>query len=122
MRNPQDISVAIADDHPWVTGGIKTTIVDYTNYKVVATATDGKQLLHVLNSHFGDLILLDLNLPELSGLDAAEIIKQRFPNVKIIVITTYQDSKIINTLKKIGVEDTCQSHRALPNCFNVDTR
>jgi DNA-binding NarL/FixJ family response regulator len=104
MSSAKEINIVIADDHPWVMEGINTIIADNTNYKVVSMVTDGDRLLHVLNSHRVDLILLDLNLPVVTGLEAAEKIKKDFAHIKIIVITTYEDPKIINTLKTLGVE------------------
>lgn len=100
----KQISIAIADDHPSVVEGIVHIISDHTPYRIAATITDGTKLLPILNSHAVDLLFLDVKLQDISGLDLARTIKQRFPAIKIIIFSTYEEPKVIATAREIGVQ------------------
>jgi len=98
------LNIIIVDDHSIMTDGYETVITDNTYHKVLAKANSGKQLLQLLNSHKPQLIVLDLNMPDIDGLEAATIIKRKYPEIKILVMSMYEDTGIKNTLLSIGVE------------------
>ncbi len=82
-------TIIIADDHPMFANGLASVISEFTPYKVLAIVSNGKDLLHKLNSVQPDMVLLDINMPQVNGISAAQEIKKRFPGIKILVISMY---------------------------------
>ncbi len=96
--------IIITDDHPLLIDGLKSIFAEQENLVVCATAKDGKQLLQQIPLHQPDLILLDINLPEIDGIEAASIIKNRNPEIKILCVSTYYSKNLLDKLKAIPVE------------------
>ena len=71
---------------------------------VCATATNGKQLIQIIPLHNPDLIVLDINLPEIDGIEAAKIIKNSNPEIRILCISTYYSKNLVDSLKAIPIE------------------
>jgi DNA-binding NarL/FixJ family response regulator len=77
------------DDHPVVRGGISTLIATQQDLAVVAEASTGREAIEQFRRHRPDITLMDLQMPDLSGLDAIIAIRDEFPDARIIVLTTY---------------------------------
>ncbi len=93
----------IADDHPILVKGISDIIKEHQLGEVIATASNGRELLQKLNSYHPTFIILDINMPELNGLDAALKIRELYSRIPIMVVSMNEDWTIIEKLKKIGV-------------------
>ena len=96
------IQLIIADDHQLFIDGLKLLLKDEADIHVTAIANDGKELLDILEKYSADIVLLDINMPVLNGLDAARIIKQSHPLLKIILLSTYNDDHLVAKAKSIG--------------------
>jgi DNA-binding NarL/FixJ family response regulator len=97
----KQIHIAIADDHDIVREGLIALLQRHEIIKVIFDVSNGKELLEKLKTVKPDIILLDLDMPILSGREAFEKIKQRFPRVKIIIISaTFNDQIIVDYVKK----------------------
>ena len=96
--------IIIADDHLLFTDGVEQILNSVPNFEVVAKAANGKLLMQALNVITPDLVLLDINMPFMNGLEAAKKIKQRLPEVKIVFLSMYFDNKVIATAKEDGVK------------------
>ena len=96
------INLIIADDHTLFIDGLKLLLKDEPDMNVVEVANDGKELLGLLSNHKADIILLDINMPNLNGLDAARFVKQSYPLLKIIMLSTYNDEHLVEKAKKLG--------------------
>ena len=83
--------IILADDHSIFRAGLKKLIDDEPRLKVVAQAKDGEDLLFKLQSAKCDLIVLDLSMPNMSGILALTEIRQKFPKIKILVLTMQKD-------------------------------
>jgi two-component system, NarL family, nitrate/nitrite response regulator NarL len=99
----QCINLIIADDHTIFIEGLNQLFKDEADMQVAAIANNGKQLLNILSAQSADIILLDINMPELNGLDTVKYAKQSCPSLKIIILSTYADDHIVEKAKKIGV-------------------
>lgn len=97
------INLIIADDHNLFIEGLIQLFKDETDMQVINIANNGKELLSILPIQNADIILLDINMPELNGLDTVKFIKQSHPLIKIIMLSTYNDSHLVEKAKKIGV-------------------
>jgi DNA-binding NarL/FixJ family response regulator len=97
-------SVILADDHILVRQGIRRIIEEDSSIKVIGEAADGLEVLELLRECTPDLVILDLSMPQLGGLEAAEIIKKQFPAIKIIILTMFKRKSFLNKAKAIGVD------------------
>ena len=98
------IRIIIADDHPLVTEGIKGILESFDHIDVIATLADGKQLVDRFEALNADVILMDLNMPVLNGLGATEIILERCPDTKILVLSMHDSPEYISTAMRYGAK------------------
>lgn len=96
------IKVVIADDHQMFIDGIKALLVNEKSIQVVGEALNGKKVLDLLEQQQADIMLLDVNMPEMDGIEATRIIRQRFPSVKILMLTMYNNTEFIFGLMNAG--------------------
>ena len=96
------INLIIADDHTLFIDGMKLLLKDEADMKIVEVANDGKELLEILTGNTADIILLDINMPVMNGLETARHIKQSYPHLKIIILSTYNDDHLVDKAKKLG--------------------
>ncbi len=101
---PQKIKILIADDHDIVLEGYLSILSALTNIEVVGKANNGIQVLQMLQSNKIDILLMDLNMPQMNGIEATEKVKIQFPNVKILILTMLSDSIHIKKLIDLGVD------------------
>ena len=95
--------IIIADDHNLFVSGIQLLLKDQSWIEVIDIANNGKELLEILSHQQPDIVLLDINMPRLSGLDAALHIKKNYPKIKLIILSTYNEDHLIEKAKKLGV-------------------
>jgi DNA-binding NarL/FixJ family response regulator len=94
------IRVLTVDDHPLVREGIAGLIGVQADMTVVAEAANGRDAMQQFRAHRPDVTLMDLQMPEMSGLDALIAIRTEFPEARIIVLTTYEgDVQILRAIK-----------------------
>jgi DNA-binding NarL/FixJ family response regulator len=97
---PDSIRVLAVDDHPIFRQGITSLLADHADLQLVAEASSGLEAVRQFRSHKPDVTLMDLQMPEMSGLDAILTIRGEFPTAKIIVLTTYSgDVQVLRALK-----------------------
>jgi len=94
------IRILVVDDHPVVRQGIGVLIATQQDMTLVAEASDGRQAIQQFRTHRPDVTIMDLQMPEMNGLDALVAIRGEFPDAKIVVLTTYAgDVQILRALK-----------------------
>ena len=94
------IRVLVADDHPIVRGGIVALLESADDLSVVGEASTGLQAVELALEHEPDIVLMDLQMPELSGAEATARILEQRPGVRVIVLTTYEsDSAILQAIE-----------------------
>ncbi|TRZ35827.1 DNA-binding response regulator [Niallia circulans] len=87
------INVLIAEDQAIVRNGLKMIIEQAAEIKVVAEAADGKEVLELVKTHHIDLILMDVRMPVMDGLEATKRIRAEYPAIKILILTTFNDEE-----------------------------
>ncbi len=97
------IRVLIADDHAIVREGLRHLIDGQTDMQVVSEARDGPDALEKAMSTRPDVILLDIGMPRLSGLDVAQLIKDRIPDCRIVVLSMHENEAYVHQLLEVGV-------------------
>src|SRR5262245_58054460 len=100
---PRPISVLSADDHPLLRAGLKALLETEGDLAVVAEASNGEEALEAYRATQPDVVLLDLSMPVMDGLDAARAILAEFGDAKIIMLTTYEGDEDIYRALDAGV-------------------
>ena len=96
------IRVLCVDDHPLLREGVAALIDNQTDMELVADASNGREALEQFRKHRPDITLMDLQMPEISGIDAISAIRREFPDARIIVLTTYTGDVQISRALKAG--------------------
>jgi DNA-binding NarL/FixJ family response regulator len=96
--------IILADDHPIVRQGIKDLLSKNPYLQVIGEAANGQELLELLNKTRPDLIVLDIQMPRLGGLEAAYAIKKRYPRVKVLILTMHKEDPYLTAARGIGIE------------------
>ncbi|MBK9935687.1 MAG: response regulator transcription factor [Cytophagaceae bacterium] len=91
------MNLLIADDHTLFIEGLTMLVSRIEDVHIVGDAKNGKEVIELCQNQKVDLILMDLEMPQMGGIEATEIIKRDFPNIKIIAVTMLND---YNTIKK----------------------
>src|SRR5262250_1933314 len=100
MAGSTPIRILAVDDHPVIREGIAGLLVDQPDMKLVGQAANGREAIELFRTHRPDVTLMDIQMPELNGLDATIAIRNEFPQARIIVLTTYSgDVQVLRALK-----------------------
>jgi two-component system, NarL family, nitrate/nitrite response regulator NarL len=98
------IKIIIADDHQMVIDGLKALLVSEPDICIIGEAVNGEALLELLRiKEQPNLVILDINMPGLDGLEAAKEIHRRFPAIRILVLSMYNKPVFIKNLIEVGV-------------------
>ena len=100
MNEP--IKVAIADDHVLFRAGVKSALSVHKDIKMIAEADNGMQLLTVLKHIQPDVILLDIQMPIMDGINTLPEIKKMYPEIKVIMLTMHNHHSMISKLMELG--------------------
>ncbi len=98
------LRILICDDHQIIVDGLKALVGSISGCEVVITANDGKEALEALELLNIDIVLMDIDMPVLNGLDATSLIKKKFKHVKVIILSVHSDKGMIKNLIDIGVD------------------
>jgi DNA-binding NarL/FixJ family response regulator len=97
---PNLIRILAVDDHPMLREGIASLVASQSDMELVAEASTGREALDQFRSHRPDLTLMDLQMPDMDGIEAMVAIRGEFPEARIIVLTTYKgDVQVLRALK-----------------------
>lgn len=99
---PNQIKVAIADDHKIFRKGVILSMRTYTNIKFVMEAENGDELVEKIPEAMPDVVLCDLKMPVKDGIDATKIITKKYPQIRVIILTMYEDERFVGHLMDCG--------------------
>ena len=123
----QQIKVSIADDHKIFRDGIKMALKDREYLKILWEAEDGRDLMHKLKLKQPDVLLMDIRMPEVDGVNAIGMIRKEYDDIKIIVLTMYDDQEMITKMMEMGANayltkttDPDEIYQAILTCMNDD--
>lgn len=96
--------VIIADDHQLVSDGIERIIIDENIGVVISKVKNGNELLHKLNSTIPSLIILDVNMPKLNGIETMRVLNEKYNYIKVLVISQLESYSTVKQLKDLGAK------------------
>jgi DNA-binding NarL/FixJ family response regulator len=125
--NNYEIKVAIADDHKIFRDGIKMAMSGKDYLKIIWEAEDGKDLMHKIKIKLPNVLLMDIRMPEMDGVNAISLIRKEYEGIKIIVLTMYDDQEMISKMMEMGANayltkttDPEEIYNAILTCMNDD--
>ena len=98
------IQVLIADDHPLLTAGLKMAVDGWEEFQTAGIAENGQETVELCERERPDIVLMDMQMPVMSGAEAAAIIKKRFPKTRIVALTTFYDGETVDAALKAGCD------------------
>lgn len=96
--------ILLVDDHQLIIDGLKGFIEDEPDYMVVGEANNGNDAIRLAEILKPDVILMDIEMPEVSGIQASEEIKKNHPGIKVIIVSMHQEKELIKKLVEKGVD------------------
>ena len=127
MSSGEIIKVAIADDHKIFRDGIKMALTGKKFLRIIWEAEDGKDLVHKMRLKLPDVLLMDIRMPEMDGVNAISLLRKEYENVKVIVLTMYDDQEMITKMMEMGANayltkttDPEEIYNAILTCMNDD--
>lgn len=127
MTNEKTIRVALADDHRIFRDGIRMSLRDRDYIKIIWEADDGKDMMHKLKIKFPDVLLMDIRMPEINGVNAIKLIRKEYEYLRIIILSMYDDQEIITKMMEMGANaflsktsDADEIYKAILGVMNED--
>lgn len=96
------IRLILADDHPMIIEGICSALKTQSDFEIIKVVSNGKMLLETLSEEKADVVIMDINMPEMNGIEATQRIKTQFPDVKVIAYSQYDNKHFIKRMLKAG--------------------
>jgi DNA-binding NarL/FixJ family response regulator len=127
MTTERTIRVALADDHKIFRDGIKMALRDRDYIKILWEAEDGKDMMHKLRIKQPDVLLMDIRMPEIDGVNAIKLIRKEYEDLKIVILSMYDDQEIITRMMEMGsnayltkTSDPDEIYQAILSVMNED--
>ncbi|MEQ9693525.1 response regulator transcription factor [Shimia sp. SDUM112013] len=100
--NAEPVRVVIVDDHPMVAEGIQSILESYDDIAVIATLSNGREAVDRMQALNPDVVLMDLNMPEIGGLTATEMLLEAKPDTRILILSMHDSPEYISTALSHG--------------------
>ena len=97
------LQILIVDDHQILLDGIEATLHGVGDFKVIGKCSDGNSALNFLNDNPVDIVLTDLYMPKMTGMELTQKVKKKFPNIKILALSVSYDVSIVHDLIDAGI-------------------
>ncbi len=105
------VKICLVDDHKLFRSGIKEMLLNLKQFEVIFEADNGYDFFERLgNKWMPDLVILDINMPKLNGIEVAEQLKLAYPKIKIIILSMEANADIVNKMIKIGIDGFILKH------------
>ena len=98
------IRLLLADDHPLIREGFRSLLNKNERFEIVGIAENGKELIELAGKELPDIILSDISMPVMNGMDAIEQIRNLYPSIKSVVLTMHEEREYVISALRIGVQ------------------
>jgi DNA-binding NarL/FixJ family response regulator len=98
MDHSSPLRILIADDHKMFIDGIRSLLRNEKQFEFVGEASDGQEALDILKGTPADILITDINMPKMSGTELTKQVKKDYPEIKVLVVTMYNDPAIVNEI------------------------
>ena len=102
--NSQKIKIALIDDHKLFREGVKRILSFESSFEVVAEAGDGKDVERLVEEHKPDVVLMDINMPEINGIEATKQLLENHPGTKVIILSIHDDETYVSHALQSGAQ------------------
>lgn len=121
------IQVSLADDHKIFRDGIRVALKSRQSIKILWEAEDGKDMMEKLKIKRPDILIMDIKMPEIDGIEALQQIKKEYAGLKVIILSMYDDKDTVNRTMEYGANaylaktsDADEIYKAVTSCMNDD--
>jgi two-component system response regulator NreC len=97
-----NIKILLADDHRILREGLRSLIDGLPNMEVIGEAANGREALHVAGQQGPDVVIMDVNMPDLNGIEATRLLMKELPTVKVVGLSMYSDKRFVDGLLRAG--------------------
>ena len=98
------IKIILADDHKIIMQGLRSLIDNEKDMEVVAEAVNGRQAVNLVNKHTPDVVIMDINMPDLNGIEATKQITSKNSDIKVIALSMHSDKHYVSKMLQAGVK------------------
>ncbi|HKK24477.1 MAG TPA: response regulator transcription factor [Gracilimonas sp.] len=97
-----NINIGIVDDHKIVRDGVKVMVEDHPGFDIICEAENGKEAIEQCSNHNVDVLIMDITMPVMDGIEATRVIKENHPDIKILALTMLSEDQHIRKMIKAG--------------------
>jgi NarL family two-component system response regulator LiaR len=102
MTTETTITILVVDDHLIVREGLISVLRTFPEFEIIGDASSGKTAIALCEKLYPDVVLMDLKMPQMSGVEATRVIRQRFPHTQVLVLTSFIDDELIQAALEAG--------------------
>ncbi|MFM2049236.1 MAG: hypothetical protein RI955_1784 [Bacteroidota bacterium] len=103
MKPSDKIKIIIADDHKMMIDGLLSMLSDEKNMEIIGVANNGEEVLKILETKNADLVLTDINMPLMNGIELTKALKQKYSSIKILALSMFGDIEHIQEMLNAGI-------------------
>jgi DNA-binding NarL/FixJ family response regulator len=100
----EKVKIVLAEDHTILREGLRALLTADPDFEIIGEAADGREAVRIVEKQIPDLILMDLSMPRMTGMDAIREIKKRYPQTKIIALTVHKTEEYLRTALQAGAD------------------
>lgn len=104
MAPTKRIRILIADDHHVVRRGLRALLETAQGFSIVAEAADGQEAVQLTAEHEPDVVMLDISMPKMNGVEAARLIKRDHPRTRVVILTIHENEEYVNQAVQAGAD------------------
>jgi len=119
---PEQQNILIVDDHQMFIDGLRSLLRKQNTFVVVAEALNGKEALVIIENNKIDIILCDISMPEMDGIELTKIVKEKFPEIKIIILSMHNDASVISKIMMAEAEGYILKNTGKKELFDALTK
>jgi DNA-binding NarL/FixJ family response regulator len=98
------VRIVLAEDHTILREGLRALLTSDPDFEIIGEVADGREAVRFVEKQIPDLILMDLSMPRMTGMDAIREIKKRYPQTKIIALTVHKTEEYLRTTLQAGAD------------------